>query len=200
MEYRQVKENPDYVVYENGLVRRADRLHFCTMQFTDDGYARVQLNSVKTYVHRIVANAFLENPNNYPTVNHKDFNKLNNHWRNLEWCTQAYNNDYTILHRNEYDEEKRPSVARPVKQIDPLTMETLNVFPSLSAAAIAVGRKPSNVSTISKAARGVATNGVAYGFIWKFLTDEEREEYKMTKNRCTLPPEYKDYYKGQKKK
>ena len=42
----------------------------------------------KTYIlHRIVAQTFIPNPYNKPEVNHKDGNKLNNHWTNLEWVT-----------------------------------------------------------------------------------------------------------------
>ena len=53
-------------------------------------------NNVKKYysVHRIVANTFLENPNNYPCVNHKDENPLNNSIYNLEYCSYKYNNTY----------------------------------------------------------------------------------------------------------
>ena len=45
-------------------------------------------------VHRLVAKAFVENPNNYDVVNHLDHNPLNNRADNLEWCTQQYNNEY----------------------------------------------------------------------------------------------------------
>lgn len=44
------------------------------------------------FIHRLVAKAFIENPNGYAVVNHKDMNKHNNCAENLEWCTTAYNN------------------------------------------------------------------------------------------------------------
>lgn len=45
-------------------------------------------------IHRLVAKAFIPNPKNYPCINHKDENPLNNNVENLEWCTIAYNNTY----------------------------------------------------------------------------------------------------------
>lgn len=45
-------------------------------------------------IHRLVADAFIPNPNNYKEVNHKDENKTNNYVDNLEWCSAKYNNNY----------------------------------------------------------------------------------------------------------
>ena len=59
-----------------------------------DGYLVVSLQYRMFRVHRIVAEAFLPNPDNLPQVNHKDEDKSNNRVDNLEWCTAKYNNNY----------------------------------------------------------------------------------------------------------
>ena len=59
-----------------------------TVTLTKDGKTKT------VYVHRIVAEAFIDNPDNLPMVNHKDEDKTNNFVENLEWCTASYNRTY----------------------------------------------------------------------------------------------------------
>ena len=64
----------------------------------DKGYYRITLyknGKIKRYlIHRLVAEAFIPNPDNLPCVNHLDEDKKNNCVSNLEWCSYEYNNNY----------------------------------------------------------------------------------------------------------
>lgn len=64
-----------------------------------NGYYFVNLSKngiVKNFkIHRLVANAFIPNPNNLPQINHKDEDKTNNKANNLEWCNNQYNTRYS---------------------------------------------------------------------------------------------------------
>lgn len=66
------------------------------------GYLTLHLNKDNKvrqfYIHRLVAEAFIPNPDSLPFINHKDENKQNNHVSNLEWCTPVYNVNYGTAH------------------------------------------------------------------------------------------------------
>ena len=91
-----------YEVSNTGQVRSLDRFYYRlhkgkVLSPAKDryGYLTVTLNcngkSKTIKIHRLVAQAFIENPDNLPQVNHKDEDKTNNNVDNLEWCTAKYN-------------------------------------------------------------------------------------------------------------
>ena len=72
-----------------------------------DGYQKVTLSKLGVHkqfsVHKLVATAFIPNPNNFTEINHIDENKANNSVDNLEWCTSTYNIHYgTCISRRSY--------------------------------------------------------------------------------------------------
>lgn len=72
-----------------------------------DGYIRISIKvhgRMKLFMaHRLVAETFLANPDNYPVVNHKDYNRANNSLENLEWCSHKFNILHSIeRHKQQY--------------------------------------------------------------------------------------------------
>ncbi len=70
-------------------------------RLNQDGYVEITLGKnsegrISERVHRLVAKLFVDNPNNLPEVNHKDFNRTNNYYENLEWTTHIDNIAYTV--------------------------------------------------------------------------------------------------------
>lgn len=99
MSIRCKKYFHNYLVYEDGRVYSEKSNRFLKPDL-NSGYAVVTLfNSgerLRETVHRIVAKLFCDNSGGFDVVNHIDGNKLNNHYTNLEWCTQRHNNIHAI--------------------------------------------------------------------------------------------------------
>lgn len=102
-----VKSNERIVSTSTGIRKYKERI--LKPDISKDGHLRVTLcdagTSKKIFVHRLVAEAFIPNPNNFPVVNHKDENPSNNNVNNLEWCSVAYNNAYNNRHQRIGDTE-----------------------------------------------------------------------------------------------
>ena len=94
----------------------------------DKGYKIVSLTkdgkTKNIFVHRLVAEAFIENPDNLPMVNHKDEDKTNNFAENLEWCTASYNRTYgkavekqaKTLRGKKHTEEHKRKISESMKR------------------------------------------------------------------------------------
>lgn len=127
------------------------------------GYKKVKLRDKNgktkmVSVHRLVAQAFIENPHNHPQVNHKDENKHNNNVENLEWCTAKYNSNYgTGI--------KKCSEAK-FKRIAQISLEG-NIVKEWNSMKEIVKTLGFSYPSLSQACNGITKT--SNGYIWKFI-------------------------------
>lgn len=112
-------------------------------------------------IHRLVAIAFVENPNGYNVINHKDENKRNNNFENLEWCTCKYNINYSLKNRGGKKITKR---TRKIAQIG-CDNSVVKIWDNLIQI-----RNEMNYSDWSIQMCCVGKRKTAYGFRWQFAT------------------------------
>lgn len=174
MELRQT-EYEGYQISNDGRVWSNKSNKFLKPSLDKDGYLKYGLSigggKVKTvFSHRLVAQAFIPNPNNLPQINHKDENKLNNNVENLEWCSAEYNNNYG-LHNKKISETKKTKgcTGKAVIMCDKNTKEELKTFVSASEAARFLGHD-GVVNGILQCAKGTKNYKTAFGYKWKFKT------------------------------
>lgn len=120
------------------------------------GYLYVNLSKNGKYkskkIHRLVAEAFIPNPNNLPEVNHKDECKTNNCVENLEFCSAVYNSNYGT--RNE-------RIRKPILQF--FYDGTYKVWSSVKEASVILGIDSSAITKVCKGR--LKTTG---GYKWKY--------------------------------
>lgn len=134
-----------------GRVRSVKGHYYANCQ-NKDGYMRVGIpvdgKQATKLVHRLVAQAFIQNPNNWPEVNHKDNDRANNHVENLEFCTPKYNSQY----REKYGISRAEVAGRPVYAVNLKTHE-VSRFKSQIEAGQALGVFQQNINAVLKGKR-----------------------------------------------
>lgn len=141
--FKPIKDFEDmYEISNYGIIKSVDRNIICKdgqikpvksryIRPADNGHGYKFVNLWKDnkqhryYVHRLVAETFLSNPDNLSEVNHIDNNKANNSVNNLEWCNRLYNERQKLKHISGYP-------AKPIEQIDANTNEVIAEFESIS--------------------------------------------------------------------
>lgn len=104
-QWRTIKDYEKWSVSTHGRIRN-DEMGIFLQTWIYRGYEYVRIRGNALRIHRLVAQAFIPNPNNYPMVNHKDENKTNNHVENLEWCTNKYNCNYGTRNKRISEKQK----------------------------------------------------------------------------------------------
>lgn len=150
--YITVKSSKEYIRHKKGIMLNPTE--------DKDGYLIVTLLNKKHRVSRLVAKAFIDNPNNYEQVNHISGNKKDNSVENLEWCNNAYNQEHAY----------KIGLKRTHKfaKIDKKTNKIISLYNSLNDAVF--DNKHSDASTVIKVCRGKRNEHC--GFKWKYATED----------------------------
>ena len=134
LDFKQLKEDSDYLIYSDGRLFSKKTNRFLKGKIDNVGYQVYSLAITDKlsvsgrrlqkmmYAHRLVAEYFIPNPNNYPYVHHKDENKLNNNVDNLEWISAQKN---AQEHIKNGIKERRP----PKYHLSDLPNEVWRIFP-----------------------------------------------------------------------
>lgn len=155
-----------YEVSDTGLVKSVgDNKHNKILKPTINHkgyevvYPSMEYGKVSCQVHRLVAEAFIANPEDKPQVNHKDCNKRNNYIDNLEWATNLENHEHKLENGLVPDSHAPKQVGKYDKEGN-----LLETFSSIYSAAQSVGATQYGVSRVVNGLRKTCK-----GFIWKYI-------------------------------
>lgn len=163
------KDIPGYDGYQattDGRIRAIDRV--CSSgkkrhgrvlkQKTHDGYQYINFHRVPVAVHRLVALAFIPNPESKKCINHKDLNRANNNVDNLEWCTHSENAKHALAHGRLIHLQRGHDFVRGEKNNNAKLSDEL------------VRNLRSKISTWVEAKQYARNNGLSPSSVWRAIT------------------------------
>ena len=142
-----------------GNVFRWTKTNIRTARKKENGYLELEILGKHHYIHRLVAEAFIPNPYNFPCINHKDENKENNSVENLEWCDYSYNTNYGT--RTKRAKEKQFGDRFVV-----INLDTGDVYQTQKDASRATGIHNDSISRVCK-----GKSKTAGGYRWRYLNE-----------------------------
>lgn len=178
-EWRWIREAPGYQVSSYGRVRSVRKLadgkisvKLIKQSMHRTGYCivclSVQGQKHMYRVHRLVAQAFIANPNNKPVVNHKDEVKTHNYVKNLEWATISENTMWGSGRKKSVTNRRTDAKTAP-HRVAQFTKDgkLVRVYPSIASALRSLGRNVDD-SNLSKACRGERQTFA--GYKWRLVS------------------------------
>ena len=142
-----------------GHVYRWTKTKLLTPRDNGKGYLELEFLGKHHYIHRLVAEAFIPNPYNFPCINHKDENKENNSVENLEWCDYSYNTNYGT--RTKRAKEKQFGDRFVV-----INLDTGEVYQTPKDASRETGIHNDSISRVCK-----GKSKTAGGYRWRYLNE-----------------------------
>lgn len=146
--------------FRQGTKHRWEPDYILKSSLANNGYCQVTLydntKRKKFLVHRLVAEAFIPNPDNLPQINHKDEDPTNNAASNLEWCTARYNNAYGTARIRSID-----SKSKPVEQLT-LDGKLIAIYRSTRIASELLGIKKGSIKAV------IGTKYQCHGYLWRY--------------------------------